>query len=197
MFLSVRRHVLAGDSRDLSVCQNRMLEDVSNFLEQQEPQHLIKNRSRSVKEKLSNLAAGGPAYNHPFSWQMEVGLSTSVGSHSSANFRSTGKASCQSCQAPEELYFHLAVNNREAIGTNLLRSGLASSRETRPGRMVLITLGRNLLNLGGWDGAYGDSSEFITQYGWGYQKVLKDPPIILEVNCLNLEVDPLLSTLRL
>ena len=57
----------------------------------------------------------------------------------------------------------LCLNNREAIGTNFSKlSAYLNKRESIPNFRLaaLVTLSRDLLDHGGWDKSYGDSSEY-------------------------------------
>lgn len=81
----------------------------------------------------------------------------------------------------------LCLNNREAIGTNLLKLDLAlSSRLTPPksGLMIVVAATRQLLDQGGWDKAYGDSSEYWHLLETGICNYLNARVLIIELHAI-------------
>lgn len=183
MFLRVTPHLL-GDGPWEDLCEALLLENLVEALADFDPLKFIGSRSRGLKSELQSYGATGLNSRHPFKWTSNVRITDTTGLDFDPNFRATGMMTCQHCEAPSRVYVHLAVNNREAIGTNLLRANLAAESSYAPGALVLITLGRDLLNLGGWDRSYGDTKEFIMQYKLGYRSALRRAPALVELNSL-------------
>lgn len=181
MFLRATPHFL-DESAWEDFCEASLLENLVDALADLDPLRFIGSRSRGLKSELSAYGASGINSPHPFKWTSSVLITDSSGLDFDPNFRATGLMTCQDCEIPRRLYVHLAVNNREAIGTNLLRANLAAESSFAPGALVLITLGRELLNLGGWDRSYGASNEFIRQYELGYWSALKRAPALIDLN---------------
>ena len=115
---------------------------------------LVGNRSASVKKHFDQFAPGAEFRKLP----------------TNVDPNELGKVPAG--QRIDQAYSHLdggtigielCLNNREAIGTNFSKlSSFLSKREAAPNfrLAVLITLSRDLLDHGGWDRSYGDSSEY-------------------------------------
>lgn len=81
----------------------------------------------------------------------------------------------------------MCFNNREAIGTNLLKLDMAiSSRKSNDegGLAVVVAPTRELLNQGGWDKAYGDASEYWHLLKVGILQYLKADVLIIELHAV-------------
>jgi hypothetical protein len=181
MFLKATPYFLDDTPWD-DLCEGTLFEHLVMELSKLNPLNFIGKRSRGLKSELKAFGDSGPKSSHRFRWTSDILITDATGMDKDANFTATGLMACQDCDTPRKVYVHLAVNNREAIGTNLLRANLAAESSTAPGALVLITLGRELLDLGGWDRSYGDTKEFIIQYKLGYGSALKRAPAIVELN---------------
>lgn len=180
MYISIITKSLGGPS--LNFCQLALQEELQAFLESLDSFALVGARSQGIKKSLNQFGAAGEKARHPFLWTASAPLAETSSLSHDPNFRATAKMECSVCKSPSILYVHLAVGNREGIGTNFLRSNLAGACEFGAGRLVLITLGRDLLNVGGWDSSYGDSEEFLAQFRLGYKEAISPPPVIMELN---------------
>ena len=180
MYISVEMKNLGETA--LNPCQVAFLEQIRNFFEGLDSYSLVSDRSEGIKKRLNEFGASGADAQHPFTWRTRVRLADTSSLSHDPNFVTTAQMKCGLCSLQSVLYIHLAVSNREGIGTHLLRSNLAWNCEYGSGPLLLITLGRDLLNLGGWDRSYGDSSEFVAQYELGYKEAISPPPLMLEIN---------------
>ncbi len=103
----------------------------------------------------------------------------------SAIYHLDGKWDCEAnCGISHVLLFVVCLNNRETIGTNLLKLEIACrsmSRESANSVGVLITLQRDLLDYGGWDPAYADSYEYRQACRKVYSGFLQESLISLEI----------------
>lgn len=81
------------------------------------------------------------------------------------------------------LALELCLNNREAIGTNFMKlsAALDARSESSQGLAVLITLSRALLDFGGWDKSYGDTSEYIELFNLAYGQYMRNNVLILSL----------------
>lgn len=82
----------------------------------------------------------------------------------------------------------LCLNNREAIGTNFSKLySYVNKREDSPNyRLVtLVTLSRSLLDHGGWDKSYGDSSEYSEGFDLIYGEFASGNVVILTLSLAN------------
>jgi hypothetical protein len=78
----------------------------------------------------------------------------------------------------------LCLNNREAIGGNIMKLSLAlENRETEAKNTlaVLVVLNRKFLDLGGWDNSYGDSWEYAEYFRLGFDKHVRGNVAMLEL----------------
>lgn len=180
MYISV--DVKSLGELELNPCQVAFQEQLRYFIEGLDSISLVERRSHGIKKQLNEFGASGVDAQHRFTWKTKVRLADTSSLTHDPNFVTTAQMKCSSCSVPSILYIHLAVSNREGIGTHLLRSNLAWNCEYGSGPLLLITLGRDLLNLGGWDSSYGDSEEFLTQYELGYKEAISPPPVIMEIN---------------
>ena len=87
----------------------------------------------------------------------------------------------------KKVAIELCFNNREAIGTNLLKLDMAlSSRKSTGGEglAVVVAPTRELLNQGGWDKAYGDASEYWHLLSTGILRYLKADVLLIELHAV-------------
>ena len=78
----------------------------------------------------------------------------------------------------------LCLNNREAIGTNIMKLSLAlENRQTdaKNTLAVLVVLNRKFLDLGGWDSSYGDSWEYAEYFRLGFDRHVRGNVAMLEL----------------
>jgi hypothetical protein len=78
----------------------------------------------------------------------------------------------------------LAFDNRQAIGTNLLKlevAATAAQNSAQIGFGILVCPGDNILKVRGWDGAVGTSSEYESAIRDGYQDILSSNRALLVV----------------
>ena len=78
----------------------------------------------------------------------------------------------------------LCLNNRESIGTNIMKLSLALENravEAKNTLAVMVVLNRELLDLGGWDSSYGDSWEYAEYFQLGFEKHVPGNLAMLEL----------------
>ncbi len=84
------------------------------------------------------------------------------------------------------LNIELCFNNRESAGTNFLKLSAASEFQKDSGSDfslgLLLVPKRELLDLGGWDSSYGDSTEYSFYYKEAFQKSLFGRFLIIELS---------------
>jgi hypothetical protein len=84
------------------------------------------------------------------------------------------------------LNIELCLNNKEAAGTNYLKMSSAAKFQLKKGAEfslgLLLVPTRELLELGGWDSVYGDSSEYSHYFKEGYQESLFGRFLIIELS---------------
>ena len=182
MYLSVTKKFL-DDRPWKSACQSDLLNQLEDYFIGADPSKLTEKRSNGIKKALNEFGELGEKAPHRYKWTRSVQLFPADNLKYKANFKATGRLQCADCSPSATVFVHLAVNNREAIGTTLLRSHLASVPEGGSGRLALIALGRDMLNLGGWDGVYGDADEIADQWALAYHDTISPGPAIIELNC--------------
>ena len=88
------------------------------------------------------------------------------------------------CKKSHNLHLEICFDNRQAIGTNLLKMEIAS-RELDNGSAssvgVIIAAERDFLRKFGWDNAIGSSQEYIDSYNHGYGGVIETPIVVFSL----------------
>lgn len=91
-------------------------------------------------------------------------------------------------QGPDIFFaVELCLNNREGIGSNFLKVHSAiSSRKGNPEESagILIVPSRGLLDFGGWDKAYGDSTEYEHLWNAVYKNLMTTRIILIELHAI-------------
>ena len=86
----------------------------------------------------------------------------------------------------QNMNIELCFNNRETAGTNLLKLSTASAFQSNSSASyslgVLLVPTRDLLELGGWDPAYGDSAEYSYYFKTAYSKALHANLLVIELS---------------
>ena len=88
------------------------------------------------------------------------------------------------CGQAHPAVMELAFDNRQAIGTNLLKLEVAAAgaqNTSQIGFGILVCPGDNILKVRGWDGAVGASSEYESAIRDGYSGILKSSKALLVV----------------
>jgi hypothetical protein len=141
----------------------------------------VKNRSISFKEALKKSTENL----NNFTW-------ISRNRDGQAPFQIDARYVCgRKCGTVHIINLVVCLNNREAIGSNFLKLETAAIREIRTSKEVLddanvagflATLSRELLDEGGWDPSYADSSEYANAIKTYYKPLLKSNILGLRIH---------------
>jgi hypothetical protein len=89
------------------------------------------------------------------------------------------------CGHYHRFFLQLMFDNRQAIGTNLLKFEIASRNSIMNGRMptcIAICAEDSKVKKLGWDGAAASSQEYLGAIAGPYANVLTSPPIIFSID---------------
>lgn len=149
-----------------------------NHFQQANQINVIQKRSRAFQELIRT-------YEAPKGFHAELNSSIEAGgvSDSGANYRVD--LSIKNLNISTIVPVELAFNNRESIGTNLLKlqafSGHQSQVSTTPFG-IIITPTESLLRFGGWDSSYGDNLEYIDLLSRAYAPAITLPIYVIELH---------------
>jgi len=185
MALLVRRHTLEAEATK-DVCMELLHQDLVDWLAMADIIQVSDRRTRSLRSYLNEIGSQTGLTTHEFTWTSAINLHPSKSKAQASIYRTSGVMSCAKCTNPRALFVQLAFSNREAIGSNFLKSELVTKvrghGNSQVARMALITGSRKFLNMGGWDAAYGDTREYI-EFGNGeFSEVLKSRPDVIEIS---------------
>jgi hypothetical protein len=146
-----------GSFENLPSCEYKFLSALSKGFEAFRPEALIGDRTRSVKDVLSNLVSEVAAdFDSKVIPAAELTRSD-YGGRIHANLRIDFIISCNcSSETPHVFGVELCLDNRIALGTNVLKAS-ALAKIHPDSDTVFITLERGLLDSGGWDATYADT----------------------------------------
>jgi hypothetical protein len=177
----VQQIVLNPWAPENRTCFEPLISELSSIFEHMSLPELLGNRTRGIQKTLED----GRLSKTRISWGKftTVGPSTGVSQKSILKLDGVGSCSC----GKHIISIVLCLNNREAIGTNLLKVELANNffsinSATQETTGVMICLSRETLNLGGWDKAYADASEYAESFRGAYFQLVKNPLVVLEVH---------------
>ena len=162
-------------------CVEGMLNELTDTFENMDLKELLGNRTRGIQKSLED----GRLSKTKISWGKFSIVNPNSGVSQKSIFKLDGVGFCN-C-GKHTLPIVLCLNNREAIGTNLLKLDLAykyfvSHSMADQATGVLICLSRETLNLGGWDKAYADASEYVEAFRGAYFEKMTNPLVVLEVH---------------
>lgn len=175
--------------KELEECHKNLVQELRNNLSTVDIQRGLRNRSRSLKEEIQQSNSSSPA----FKWVKHSIFSDRSLKKASAGYLIDARAEClQNCGSFHQVNIVICLNNREAIGTNFLKLEVAAVQEIRNHQNqaltdknvlgLLITLDREMLDFGGWDSAYADSTEYVLAYNLAYNSVVKSQIIGLQLH---------------
>jgi hypothetical protein len=85
--------------------------------------------------------------------------------------------SCSDCKKRHRLFVEVCFDNRQAIGTNILKLDSAASffqdKTSGVALSVIVCADRKALSTGGWDSGVGDEEEYQIALNTAYKKHLK------------------------
>lgn len=162
-------------------CFESVISELISIFENMSLPELLGNRTRGIQKSLED----GRLNKTRISWGKFATVGPSTGVSQKSIFKLDGVGSC-SC-GKHNISIVLCLNNREAIGTNLLKAELANHFFTTKSAIqentgVMICLSRETLNLGGWDKAYADASEYAESFRGAYFQMITKPLVVLEVH---------------
>ena len=138
---------------------------------------VLLHKSRSLKSSLADYAASGLE-------EISNSIKPGVEGKPPANLRLDKVLSTK--DRTQYLNIELCLNNKEAAGTNFLKLSSAMKFQEEQGAEfslgMLLVPTRELLELGGWDSVYGDSSEYSHYFKEGYQQSLFGRYLIIELS---------------
>ena len=162
-------------------CFEQILSELISIFENMSLPELIGNRTRGIQKALED----GRLNKSKISWGKFSIVSPSTGVSQKSIFKLDGVGVCN-C-GKHKISIVLCLNNREALGTNLLKTKLAdrfftSNSEVEETTGILLCLSRETLNLGGWDKSYADSSEYVEAFRGAYFEMIRNPLVVLEIH---------------
>jgi hypothetical protein len=174
---------------ELEKCHKSLVEELKINLSSLDIQRGLRNRSKSLKQEIQQSNSSSSA----FKWVKHSIFSDRSLTKASAGYLIDARAECsQNCGSFHQVNIVICLNNREAIGTNFLKLEVAAVQEIRNHQNqpltdknvlgLLITLDREMLNFGGWDGAYADATEYVFAYNLAYRSVIKSQIIGLQLH---------------
>lgn len=90
---------------------------------------------------------------------------------------------CERCQSKHRVLLEVAFDNRQAIGTNLLKLEVAqryfNDRTGGNALGVLVCASRKALQLGGWDPGVGDENEYQLALDTAYRGIIGGSKVLL------------------
>jgi hypothetical protein len=93
----------------------------------------------------------------------------------------------QSCGHFHRYFLQFMFDNRQAIGTNLMKFEIASRNSIIGGRTpicIAICAEESRIKKLGWDGAAASSQEYLEAINGAYATVLSNPPLIFSIEDL-------------
>lgn len=174
---------LSDSWENLSQCHTQMVQIVVNHFDSLETRKAIQGKSGSLRNHLSKLSKSGEVFETGFRANSKVKVSNR-GAPDRASFLLDLQIECTSaCDVTHVLNVELCLNNREAIGTNILKPEImARSSVNQLHAGMLICPSRSLLLSGNWDASYGDDSEYLVAYKLVYEPVLEHPLGLLQLS---------------
>ena len=166
---------------ELTQCHQEMWDLLKESIGEFDFSAAVKNRSISFKESLRKSTENIQG----FSWiaRTRDGL---------APFQIDAKFVCnEKCGSIHIINFVVCLNNREAIGSNFLKLEAAAIRDIRLSKEeiddlnvvgFLVSLSRELLDIGGWDPSYADSSEYANAVKSYYKPILRSRILGLRIH---------------
>lgn len=158
----------------------QVLKSLSGHFEKLTAKNVIEDRSKSLQRQLNSYVPP-----EGFERIAQAGIASLEPTKARANYRVDLAItnSLKSLAIPVEL----ALNNREAVGTNLLKlesfNRFTAYKWNTPFG-ILISPTTSLLSLGGWDSSYADNLEYLDLRKNVYAPALKLPLFQIELHGL-------------
>lgn len=166
---------------EISPCHLVMWETLKEAIGGIDFNSAVKNRSVSFKESLRKSTENLKN----FTWIART-------RDGQAPFQIDARFVCdEKCESIHVVNLVICLNNREAIGSNYLKLETAAIREIRSDLHdlddsnilgLLVSLSRELLDEGGWDPSYADSSEYANAVKSYYKPLLRSNIIGLRIH---------------
>jgi hypothetical protein len=179
---------LSAVAEELETCLTELVHKIRYEIQEMDGHKSIKNRSESLKGALTENVK-------TVNWQKKSLFESPDLANAPAIFRLDGTAQCdERCGSYHQINVVTCLNNREVIGTNFLKLEVSAIESIRnhPAFPIydsnilglLITLDENVLQLGGWDKAYANSSEYSFAYKHAYKSLIKSNVLSLQIHLI-------------
>lgn len=171
-----------GSFDTLPSCEYKFLSALSKGFEAFRPETLVGDRSRSVREVLSNLTtAVAEDLGSKVIPSAEL-TGPSYGAKAHASLRIDFIVSCNcSAENPHAFGIELCLDNRIALGSNVLKA-LAMEKIHPKSDTVFVTLDRGLLDSGGWDSTYADTELYERDISGFYAELVSGQITLLSLS---------------
>lgn len=90
----------------------------------------------------------------------------------------------ENCSHEHRFLFQFMFDNRQAIGTNLLKFELAAKNSNRNGRLTTsigLCVEKSKIRMLGWDGSAASAQEYVSALTGPYGGAFSYPPLILAI----------------
>jgi hypothetical protein len=170
-----------GSFETLPSCEYKFLSALSKGFEAFRPEALIGDRTRSVRDVLSNLInAVAEDLGSKVIPAAEL-IGPNYGARAHANLRIDFIISCNcSTEDPHVFGLELCLDNRITLGTNVLKAS-AMQKIHPKSDTVFITLERGLLDSGGWDSTYADTELYERDISSFYSELVSGQITLLSL----------------
>lgn len=166
-----------------SECQSQMVRLLEEHFESLESGRAIQGKSNALRTHLNRLTDVDQPLEGRFRATSKVSVSNR-GAPDRASFRVDLRLECLTgCERTHFLNVELCLNNREAIGTNILKPEImARTHKGENHAGLLICASRDLLLSGNWDASYADDSEYLVAYKLVYHSVMSAPIGLMQIS---------------
>ncbi len=171
------RLVIQPDDLALSPELSSEVLSIENHFSKVSKTEVLRYKSRALKDALSSYT--------PKAMQSP---GNSINPESQGKLPANLRLDSVLCSSDKRYYLNieLCFNNRESAGTNYLKLESAAAFQKESGAVdslgLLLVPKRELLDMGGWDSSYGDSSEYSFYFKEVFQKSLIGKFLILELS---------------
>ena len=179
---------LSAVADELDTCLTELVQKIRLEIQSIDGHKSIKNRSESLKGALTESVK-------TVNWQKKSLFESPDLANAPAIFRLDGTTRCdERCGSYHQINIVTCLNNREVIGTNFLKLEVSAIESIRNHPTfaiydsnilgLLITIDENVLELGGWDNAYANSSEYSFAYKHAYKSLIKSNVLSLQIHLI-------------
>ena len=138
--------------------------------------------SRQIKDATEEIFRNGGDWRQPFQFDSSV---SSIYPLSNYKLDAMIDESSTNCEHIHRVLVEQCFDNRQAIGTNLLKFQLASSLFESGLKhialSIIICADRHSLKLFGWDGSIASSEEYEAALRGPYSKIITTTPILMVI----------------